>query len=42
MGLGAIALSSLLGRNAFAASAAATNPLAARLPHFAPKAKRII
>jgi hypothetical protein len=42
LGLGAIALSSLLGRNAFAASAAATNPLAARLPHFAPKAKRII
>ncbi len=42
MGLGAIALSSLLGRNAFAAPAAATNPLAARLPHFAPKAKRII
>jgi hypothetical protein len=40
--LGAIALSSLLGRNAFAAPAAATNPLAARLPHFAPKAKRII
>jgi hypothetical protein len=32
----------LLGRNAFAAPAAATNPLAARLPHFAPKAKRII
>jgi len=42
MGLGAIALSSLLGRNAFAAPAVATNPLAARLPHFAPKAKRII
>jgi len=42
LGLGAIALSSLLGRNAFAAPAAATNPLAARLPHFAPKAKRII
>ena len=32
----------MLGRNAFAAPAAATNPLAARLPHFAPKAKRII
>ncbi len=42
LGLGAIALSSLLGRNAFAAPAAVTNPLAARLPHFAPKAKRII
>jgi hypothetical protein len=43
-GVGAIALSSLLGRNAMAApgSIAATNPLAARLPHFAPKAKRVI
>ena len=41
-GLGAIALSALLGRNALAAPVAATNPLAARLPHFAPKAKRVI
>ncbi len=43
-GVGAIALSSLLGRNAMAApgTIAATNPLAARLPHFAPKAKRVI
>jgi hypothetical protein len=43
-GLGAIALSSLLGRNAMAApgTIAATNPLAARLPHFAAKAKRVI
>jgi len=38
VGLGAIALSSLLGRNAMGAPLAATNPLAARLPHFAPKA----
>ncbi len=42
VGLGAIALSSLLGRNAMGAPLAATNPLAARLPHFAPKAKRVI
>jgi hypothetical protein len=43
-GLGAIALSALLGRNAMAAPTgqAAVNPLAARLPHFAPKAKRVI
>ena len=42
VGLGAIALSSLLGRNAMGAPLAATNPLTARLPHFAPKAKRVI
>jgi len=41
-GLGAIALSAMLGRNAMAAPAMAANPLAARLPHFAPKAKRVI
>ena len=43
-GLGAIALSALLGRNAMAVPTgqAAVNPLAARLPHFAPKAKRVI
>jgi len=43
-GVGAIALSSLLGRNAMAAPGTleATNPLAARVPHFAPKAKRVI
>ncbi len=43
-GVGAIALSALLGRNAMAAPGTleATNPLAARLPHFAPKAKRVI
>jgi hypothetical protein len=38
-GLGGIALSWLLSREAAAAS---TNPLAARKPHFAPKAKRVI
>ena len=41
-GLGAIALSSLLGRNAHAAPLSATNPLAVRSPHFAAKAKRVI
>ena len=41
-GLGAIALSSLLGRSAHAAPLAATNPLAVRSPHFAAKAKRVI
>jgi hypothetical protein len=41
-GLGAIALAALLGRDAKAAPVAAVNPLAARLPHFAPKAKRVI
>ncbi|MEO6784672.1 MAG: DUF1501 domain-containing protein [Chthoniobacteraceae bacterium] len=39
LGLGALALSSLLGES-FAAPAA--NPLAARPPHFAPRAKRVI
>ena len=41
-GLGAIALGSILGPRAMAAPAMAANPLAARLPHFAPKAKRVI
>ena len=41
-GLGAIALSSLLGRSAHAAPLSATNPLAVRSPHFAAKAKRVI
>ena len=41
-GLGAIALSSLLGRNAHAAPLSATSPLAVRSPHFAAKAKRVI
>ena len=38
LGIGALALGSLLGD----ASAATLNPLAARKPHFAPKAKRVI
>jgi uncharacterized protein (DUF1501 family) len=44
VGLGAIALSTLLGET-FAGAASkisGTNPLAPRQPHFAPKAKRII
>ena len=43
-GLGAIALGAMLGRDAKAAPGVleAANPLAARLPHFAPKAKRVI
>lgn len=39
IGLGAIALRNLLQRDALAAP---TNPLAPKLPHFAPKAKRVI
>ncbi len=44
IGLGAIALSSLLESTVAAGPArmAAANPLAARLPHFAPKAKNVI
>jgi hypothetical protein len=44
VGLGAIALSSFLARDAPAETAArgALNPLAARRPQFAPKAKRVI
>jgi hypothetical protein len=44
-GLGGIALSSLLARDLFAgqeARTAAANPLLARAPHFAPKAKSVI
>jgi hypothetical protein len=41
VGLGGLALSSLLGPNASAESSV-VNPLAARTPHFAPKAKRVI
>ncbi len=40
VGLGSIALGSLLGNQL--ATAATTNPLAPRQPHFAPKAKRVI
>src|SRR5690349_6853413 len=39
-GLGALALSALLGGEAKAH--AATNPLAEKAPHFAPRAKRVI
>ena len=46
VGLGKIALASLLAnsatRQAFAETAAASNPFAARPPHFPPKAKRVI
>ncbi|HVY71271.1 MAG TPA: DUF1501 domain-containing protein [Verrucomicrobiae bacterium] len=44
LGLGGVALASLLGEDrAFAAAtAAATNPLAPRKPHYAAKAKRVI
>src|SRR5438093_9123414 len=46
MGMGAVALANLMGEIGFLsmANAAATdlNPLAPRLPHFAPRAKRVI
>ncbi|MDB6122827.1 MAG: hypothetical protein JWQ71_1820 [Pedosphaera sp.] len=44
LGIGGVALSSLLAKDAFAASAFAANPFKGLLdaPHFAPKAKRII
>jgi len=44
LGIGAIALSQLLGhdRARGAALTAPADPMAARLPHFAPKAKRVI
>ena len=42
LSLGSIALASLLARDGRAAPAAAVNPLAAKPPHFAPKAKRVI
>jgi hypothetical protein len=44
VGLGAMALGSLLTESLFAAdrSPGATNPLAVRRPHFAPRAKRVI
>ncbi|MBI2686074.1 MAG: DUF1501 domain-containing protein [Acidobacteria bacterium] len=40
-GLGTIAVADLLARNGYGATAA-TNPLAPRKPHYAPKAKRVI
>jgi len=42
VGLGSIALGSLLGSNALAAPAANADPLAPKPPHFAPKAKKVI
>ena len=42
LGLGGIALADLLGRDAVAATSAAAETTAAALPHFPPKAKRII
>src|SRR5216117_992315 len=44
VGLGAIALGSLLNENTLSAAGkiTGTNPLAAKKPHFAPKAKRVI
>ena len=41
-GLGSIALASLLGRDAAAATPVATNPLAPKAAHFPAKAKRVI
>ena len=42
LGLGSIALSSLLLRDCPAESGQSTNPLAPKSPHFAPKATRVI
>ncbi len=42
VGFGYLALSSLLGQEAIAEDATNLNPLAARAPHFAPRAKRIV
>ncbi len=42
IGLGSIALASMLGDQTAAASREVTNPLAVKQPHFAPKAKRVI
>src|SRR4051812_12292988 len=43
VGLGSIALASLLGRDQAAAAAlGSSNPLAPKTPHYAPKAKRVI
>jgi hypothetical protein len=42
VGLGSIALASLLNERLFAAPQAAENPLAPRRPHFAPKARNVI
>ena len=42
VGLASAALASLLANDSVDAATTATNPLAARQPHFAPKAKRVI
>src|SRR3954453_16815565 len=42
LGLGAIALGSLLARDTQAAPGRVVNPLAPKPPHFAPRAKRVI
>lgn len=42
VGLGAMALHSLLGNSAVQAAPSLVNPLAPKSPHFAPKAKRVI
>src|SRR6185503_17007431 len=41
-GLGAIALTSLLGQSAIGNPQSAKSPLSPRPPHFAPKAKRVL
>jgi hypothetical protein len=42
IGLGTVALSSLLGNSVAAGASPAPNPLAPKQPHFTPKAKRVI
>jgi len=42
LGLGSLALSSLLAEDSAAAPGAAVNPLAPKKPHFAPKARNVI
>ena len=42
VGVGGMALASLFGKSATAATSASSDPLAVRPPHFAPKARRVI
>ena len=42
MGMGSVALASLVGRESAQASTSAMNPLTPKAPHFAQKAKRVI
>src|SRR5262245_26348973 len=42
VGLGAITLNNLLGRTGVASPLSADNPLLAKKPHYAPRAKRVI